>query len=168
MATHSRILPGKSHGQRSLAGHSPWGHKESGMAQQVNNNEHSYGDIGYIYPGTKGFPGGSVVKNLPASARDMGLIPKSGRLPWRRKWQPTPVFLPGKSHGQRSLAGYSPWSCRVGHDLVTKQQQQQTDSTVVHGESSTASLPTLRMTEKPDDSALSLLLGKQIWKITEH
>ena len=28
---------------------------------------------------------------------------------WRRKWQPTPVFLPGKSHGQRSLAGYSPW-----------------------------------------------------------
>ena len=32
--------------------------------------------------------------------------------PWRRKWQPTPVFLPGKSHGQRSLAGYSPWSSK--------------------------------------------------------
>ena len=32
-----------------------------------------------------------------------------GKIPWRRKWQPTPVFLPGKSHGQRSLAGYSPW-----------------------------------------------------------
>ena len=32
-----------------------------------------------------------------------------GKVPWRRKWQPTPVFLPGKSHGQRSLAGYSPW-----------------------------------------------------------
>ena len=31
------------------------------------------------------------------------------RLSWRRKWQPTPVFLPGKSHGQRSLVGYSPW-----------------------------------------------------------
>ena len=30
-------------------------------------------------------------------------------IPWRRKWQPTPVFLPGESHGQRSLAGYSPW-----------------------------------------------------------
>ena len=30
-------------------------------------------------------------------------------MPWRRKWQPTPVFLPGKSHGQRSLEGYSPW-----------------------------------------------------------
>ena len=36
-------------------------------------------------------------------------FPVSGRFPWRRKWQPTPVFLPGKSHGQESLAGYSPW-----------------------------------------------------------
>ena len=33
-------------------------------------------------------------------------------VPWRRKWQPTPVFFPGESHGQRSLAGYSPWSCK--------------------------------------------------------
>ena len=32
-----------------------------------------------------------------------------GKIPWRRKWPPTPVFLPGESHGQRSLAGYSPW-----------------------------------------------------------
>ena len=31
---------------------------------------------------------------------------------WRRKWQPTPVLLPGKSHGQRSLVGYSPWGCK--------------------------------------------------------
>ena len=51
----------------------------------------------------KGFPGGSVVKKSPASAGDLGLTPGSGRLPWRREWQPTPVFLPGKSHGQRSL-----------------------------------------------------------------
>ena len=35
--------------------------------------------------------------------------PCVGKIPWRRKWQPTPVFLPGKSHGQRSLIGYSPW-----------------------------------------------------------
>ena len=34
------------------------------------------------------------------------------KIPWRRKWQPTPVFLPGKLHGQRSLVGYSPWGCR--------------------------------------------------------
>ena len=35
-----------------------------------------------------------------------------GKIPWRRKWHPTPVFLPGEFHGQRSLAGYSPWSCK--------------------------------------------------------
>ena len=40
---------------------------------------------------------------------------------WRRKWQPTPVFLPRKSHKQRNLAGYSPWGYkRAGHDLATK------------------------------------------------
>ena len=50
-------------------------------------------------------------------------------MPWRRKWQPTPVSLPGKSYGQRSLAGYSPWGRkRAGHDLATKQQQQREDS----------------------------------------
>ena len=47
------------------------------------------------------------------------------KIPWRRKWQPTPVFLSGKSHGQRSLVVYSPWGCkRVGCNFVTKQQQQ--------------------------------------------
>ena len=35
-----------------------------------------------------------------------------GKISWRRKWQPTPVFLPGKSHGQRILASYSPWGCK--------------------------------------------------------
>ena len=34
------------------------------------------------------------------------------KVPWRRKWQPMPVFLPGKSHGQRSLASFSPWDCK--------------------------------------------------------
>ena len=38
--------------------------------------------------------------------------PWVGKVPWRRDQQPTPVFLPGESHGQRSLAGYSPWGCR--------------------------------------------------------
>ena len=54
-----------------------------------------------------------VVKNLPANAgdtRDTSLIPGSGRSSGEvNGWQPTPVFLPGESHGQRSLAGYSPW-----------------------------------------------------------
>jgi len=49
-----------------------------------------------------GFPGGAVVKNPPANAGDGG----DRKTPWTRKWQPTPVFLPGKSHGQRSQVGY--------------------------------------------------------------
>ena len=51
-----------------------------------------------------------VVKNLPAKSgdiRDCGFDPCFGKIPWRRAWQPTPVFLPRESHGQRSLAGYS-------------------------------------------------------------
>ena len=55
-------------------------------------------------PDLLGFPRGSAVKNSPANAGDMGFIPRSGRFPWRRKWQPTLVFLPGKFHGQRSMA----------------------------------------------------------------
>ena len=67
------------------------------------------------------FPGISVVKNPSANAGDASSIRK---IPWRSKWQPTPVFLPGKSHGQTSLVGYGPWGHkRVGHGLVTKQQQ---------------------------------------------
>jgi len=42
----------------------------------------------------------------------LGSIPGSGRSPGEGKWQPTPVFLPGESHGQRSLAGCSLWSCK--------------------------------------------------------
>ena len=56
-----------------------------------------------------------VVKNLPSNAgeaRDMGSILGSRKIPWKRKWQPTPVFLPGKPLGQRSLVGYSPWGCK--------------------------------------------------------
>jgi len=49
--------------------------------------------------------------------------PWVGKISWRRKWQPTPVFLPGKCYGQKNMVGYSPWGYKiVGHDLVTKQQ----------------------------------------------
>ena len=49
------------------------------------------------------------------------------KMPWRRKWQPTPVFLPGKSHGQRNLAGYSPWGTSP-YNLHPLQSQPQEDS----------------------------------------
>ena len=58
----------------------------------------------YNSPGIMGFPSSSSGENPPANA--------GYGIPWRRKWQPTPVFLPGKSHGQRRLTGYSPQSCK--------------------------------------------------------
>ena len=56
-----------------------------------------------------GFLGGSDGKESVFDAGDLGSVPRSGRFPWRRAWKPTPIFLPGESHGQRRLAGCSPW-----------------------------------------------------------
>ena len=56
--------------------------------------------------------------------RRPGFGPWVSKIPWRRKWQPPPVFLPGKSNGHRSLVSYSPWDCKGDqHDLATKQPQ---------------------------------------------
>ena len=78
--------------------------------------------------GQNGFPGGSDGKESACQRRRCGFDPWVEKTPWRRKWQPTPVFLPGEPHG---LAGYSPWGHWVRHDLVTKQQTRQDGS--VHG-----------------------------------
>ena len=63
--------------------------------------------------------GGIVVKNLPANCKrqetQVGSLGLEDSL-WSRKRQPTPLFLPLKSHGQRRQVGYSPWGCRVWHD----------------------------------------------------
>ena len=72
-----------------------------------------------------GFPGGASgnePKSPSASAAEVGDAGSvlAGKIPWRRRRQPAPVFLPGESHGQRSLAGHSPRDCRVGHDSVTE------------------------------------------------
>ena len=66
-----------------------------------------------------------------------GFDPWVRKILWRREWQPTPVVLPGESHEQKSLVGYSPWGCkRVGRDLVTEQQvgtaQRNLNAIVVH------------------------------------
>ena len=81
-----------------------------------------------------------------------GFDPWVGKIPWRRKWQPTPVFLPGKSHGQRNLVCCSPWECkRVGHDLVTKHQLE-VDKEVERKEKS-----------GPSQSACCIHPGPGIW-----
>ena len=49
-----------------------------------------------------------MVKNLPAM-QETWVQSQISKIPWKRLWQPTPLFLPGKFHGERSLAGYSPW-----------------------------------------------------------
>ena len=56
-----------------------------------------------------GVPGGSDGGESACNAEDLGLIPGVRRIPQRMAWQPTTLFLPEEFHGQRSLAGYSPW-----------------------------------------------------------
>ena len=68
-----------------------------------------------------GFPGGTSGKEPTCQCGRHRFNPRVGEIPWRREWLPTPVFVPGESHGQRSLVGDSPWDCRVGHDWTTKQ-----------------------------------------------
>jgi len=72
---------------------------------------HDWSNLAAAALNGKGFPGGMSVKELACWCRRCkrrGFSPWVRKIPWRRAWQPTPVFLPGESHGQRSLAGYSP------------------------------------------------------------
>ncbi|CAN0499953.1 unnamed protein product [Rangifer tarandus platyrhynchus] len=57
-----------------------------------------------------GLPGSSDGKEPASNAADPQFDPRVGKIPWRREWLSIPVFLPGESHGQRSLVGYCPWS----------------------------------------------------------
>ena len=63
-------------------------------------------------------------KEFACQCKRHGFDPWVKKVPWRRKWQPIPVFLPGKSHGQRSLAGYSPW----GHKESDKTEGLNSDN----------------------------------------
>ena len=62
-----------------------------------------------MYLKERGLPWLFSGKEPACQCRRCGFNPWVGKIPWRRKWQPAPVFLPGKSHRQRSLAGCSPW-----------------------------------------------------------
>ena len=92
------FLPGKAHGQRSLAGYSPWG-------RRVKNDYHTQ----YL----AGFPGGASGKEPDCQCRRLQFDSWVGKIVWRKEWQPAPVFWPGESHGQRSLTGYSPWDHKL-------------------------------------------------------
>ena len=103
--------------QESLKLHfSPLHKKKKDWGQDSRRNSSLLEYIAHTH--LLGFPGGASGKESACNAgdvRDASSIPESGRFPWRRAWQSTPVLLPGKSHGQRSLAGYSPQGCSVRH-----------------------------------------------------
>ena len=105
------LLPGKSHGQRSLVGCSPWGCEESDTTERL----HFHFSLSCIGEGN----GNPLQCSCLENPRDGGAwwaaiygVSQSRTLLKRlrkRQWHPTPVLLPGKSHGWRSLVGCSPW-----------------------------------------------------------
>ena len=84
------------------------------MSWQKNNNNKLTISI-LSFNSSSMAPGGASGKESACQYRNSRrhrFAPWVRKIPWRSKWQPTPVFLPGESHGQRSLAGYSPRGCK--------------------------------------------------------
>ena len=88
-------------------------HKKTSAREGVEKREPSYIVAGNVnWYSHYGFPGGSDGKESACIAGDLGSTPfQIGKI-WKREWLPTPVFLPGEFHGQRSLVGYSLWGCK--------------------------------------------------------
>ena len=133
------VTPGDGDGQGGLAWRHSWGRKESDTTERLNWTELTEYSVMWIYHifvclFTGDGPWGcfwfgaifiascSVGKRICLQCRRPGFNPQVGKIPWKRKWQPTPVLLPGEFHGQRNLAGYSPWDCRVRHNWATNFQ----------------------------------------------
>ena len=108
-----------------LDGMGAWSHRISGQRQMLKFSRRGHIWLGFPFsplsPGcwvicwevasVPGFPDGASGKEPASQCRCQryGFDPWVWKIPWNRKWQPTPVFLPGESHRQRSLVGYSPW-----------------------------------------------------------
>ena len=100
--------------QRSLAGYRLWDHKESQtwLSMRTHTHTHLWASLVTRY------------YKICLQCRRHGFSLWVRKIPWRRKWQLTPVFLPGKSHGQRSLVGYKVHGvAKLGHNLAAKQQR---------------------------------------------
>ena len=96
-----------------------------GMLQVMGSQRAGYNWAAGQQHSRNGLPWWLSGKESACQCKRCRFSPWAGRIPWRMEWQPTLVFLPGKSHGQRNLAGYSPLSGkRVGRYLAIKQQQQ--------------------------------------------
>ena len=95
------FLTGEFHAQRSVVGYSPWGRKSQTWLSDSTTT--------YMFKGLPRWLSGEESTCQSRRCKKWGFYSWLGKIPWSRKWQPTPVFLPGKFHGQSSLAGYSPW-----------------------------------------------------------
>ena len=106
--------------------------------------------IAVWYHYATGFPGGLsgkriglLMKELKETGRQE-FDPWVGKIPWKRKWQPTPLLLPGESHGQRRLSNYNPWGHKDLDTTVTKHAQTHTpnlDQVVLYIESTQLFIP---------------------------
>ena len=99
--------------------------------------------LGYSRCLRRGFPGCSAVKKSTCQCKRFRFDLWIREIPWRRECQPTPVFLSGKSHEQRSLSGYSPWGCKgVRHNWASRQQRCLRNTCIkLHGQCGTVSSP---------------------------
>ena len=105
------FLPGESQGQRSLAGYSPWGCKESDTTERLHFLS--------LSRSIQGFPGGSEGNESACNAGDVGFIPGLRRSPGGWHGNPLQYSCLENPQGQRSLVGYGPWGWRVRHDWAT-------------------------------------------------
>ena len=98
----------------------PW-EEAIGLLEKMKNTSSEYFNSSSLY--MLSFATSSLVaqmiKHLPTMRGRPRFNPWVGKTLWRRKWQPTPVLLPGKSHGRRSVAGYSPWGLK-GSDTTER------------------------------------------------
>jgi len=101
METHSSPAPGNVEKQGNLACCSPWGHKESYVTEWLSNNN----KFCYRLPWW-------LSCEICLQCRRPRFNSWVKKIPWRRAWLPTPVFLPGEFHGWRSLASYISWGCK--------------------------------------------------------
>ena len=117
MAMHSSIL----------AWRIPWMEDPGGLQSTGSQRvRHSWSDLAHTHTCKHlcGFPRWLSGKEFICQCRRSRFNPWVRRISWSKKWQLTPLFLPGKFHGQRSLEGYNPWVHeRVGHDWATKQHE---------------------------------------------
>ena len=109
MATHSSILAWRIPGTGEPGG------LPSMRSHRVRHDWSDLAAAGILIL----FPGGSDSKVSAYNGGDLGLIPEPGRSPGEGNGNPLSVLPPAKSHGQRSLVGYSPWGHRVKHNWVT-------------------------------------------------